>query len=147
MSWSRSVGTNVYFDSSALVKLLVFGEVDSDLAIELFRLGRSPFHINDCYAECRAAVAAAARSRRLTGSEARKAVTALNDVRPALDRLAVSEEIVPRAGELAERRALRGFDVFTSPRRSPRRPRPRSHGGTTSWPGRLGRRYRSGEHQ
>jgi predicted nucleic acid-binding protein len=64
------------------------------------------------YAECRAAVAAAAHSRRLTGSEARKAVAALNEVWPALDRLAVSEEIVHRAGELAERRALRGFDAI-----------------------------------
>ena len=77
------------------------------MAIELFRKAdRRPTSVI-AYAECRAAVAAAARSQRLTRSEARKAVAALNDVWPALDRLAVSEEIVHRAGELAERRALR----------------------------------------
>jgi len=106
------VGTNVYFDSSALVKLLVVGEVDADVAIELFRKADRRSTSVIAYAECRAAVAAASRSRRLTGSEARKAVTALNEVWPALDRLAVSEEIVHRAGELAEARALRGFDAI-----------------------------------
>ena len=82
------------------------------MAIELFRKADRRSTSVIAYAECRAAVAAAARSQRLTRSEARKAVAALNDVWPALDRLAVSEEIVHRAGELAERRALRGFDAI-----------------------------------
>ena len=106
------MGANVYFDSSALVKLLVLGEADSDVAIELFRKADRRSTSVIAYAECRAAVAAAARSRRLTGPEARKAVAALNEVWPALDRLAVSEEVVHRAGELADRRALRGFDAI-----------------------------------
>ena len=57
-------------------------------------------------------MAAAARSRRLKASDARKAVAALDELWPAIDRLAVSEDIVHRAGELAERRALRGFDAI-----------------------------------
>ena len=90
----------------------MLGEAHSDVAFELFRTADRRSTSVIAYAECRAAVAAAARSRRLTGSEARKAVAALNDVWPSLDRLAVSEEIVHRAGELAERRALRGFDAI-----------------------------------
>ena len=112
MSSSRSGGTNVYFDSSALVKLLVLGEVDAEVASELFRKADRRSTSVIAYAECRAAVAAAARSRTLTRSDARNAVAALNDVWPALDRLAVSENIVHLAGELAERRALRGFDAI-----------------------------------
>lgn len=112
LSWSRSADTNVYFDSSALVELLVLGEADSDLAIDLFRAADRRSTSVIAYAECRAAVVAAARNRRLKPSDARKAVAALDDVWPAIDRLAVSEDIVHRAGELAERRALRGFDAI-----------------------------------
>ena len=111
-SWWRSVGTNVYFDSSALVKLLVVGEADAEIAAELFRQADRRSTSMIAYAECRAAVAAAARSRRLKTADARKAVAALDDVWPAIDRLAVSEDIVHRAGELAEREALRGFDAI-----------------------------------
>jgi predicted nucleic acid-binding protein len=82
------------------------------VAIELFRKADRRSTSVIAYAECRAAVVAAARSRRLTGSEARKAVAALNDVWSSLDRLSVSEEIVHRAGQLAERRALRGLDAI-----------------------------------
>jgi predicted nucleic acid-binding protein len=92
--------------------VLVLGKADSHIAIELFRKADRRSTSVIAYAECRAAIAAAARSRRLTGSEARKAVAALNDVWSSLDRLSVSEEIVHRAGELAERRALRGFDAI-----------------------------------
>jgi predicted nucleic acid-binding protein len=108
----RSALTNVYFDSSALVKLLVLGDTDSDVANDLFRKADRRSTSVVAYAECRAAIAAATRTRRLTAPEARKAVAALNDVWSALDRLSVSEEIVHRAGELAERRALRGFDAI-----------------------------------
>ena len=111
-SWSRSAGTNVYFDSSALVKLLVLGEQDSDVAIELFRAADRRATSVIAYAECRAAVAAAFRSKRLKASDARKAVAALDDVWPAMDRLTVSEDIVHRAGDLADRRSLRGFDAI-----------------------------------
>lgn len=112
MSLSRSGGANVYFDSSALVKLLVLGEAHSELAAELFRVADRRSTSIVTYAECRAAVAASVRSRRLAPSDARKAVTALEEIWPALDRLAVSEGIVRSAGALAERRALRGFDAI-----------------------------------
>ena len=112
MSWSRNAGTNVYFDSSALVKLLVLGEVGSDVAVELFLAADRRSTSVIAYAECRAAVAAAARSRRITASDRRKAVAALDEVWPSIDRLAVTEQIVHHAGELADRRALRGFDAI-----------------------------------
>ena len=64
------------------------------------------------YAECRAAVAAAGRSRRINSAEARKAVATLDDIWQALDRHAISERVVHHAGDLAEQRALRGFDAI-----------------------------------
>lgn len=87
-------------------------EADAEVATELFRRADRRSTSVIAYAECRAAVAAAARTRRLKASDARKAVAALDEVWPAIDRLVVSEDIVHRAGELAERRALRGFDAI-----------------------------------
>src|SRR5260370_5161606 len=111
-SWSRSDGTNVYFDSSALVKLLVLGEPESDLAAELFREADRRSTSVIAYAECRAALAAAMRARRLKAADTRKAVITLDEVWQTLDRHTVSDEIVHHAGELAERRALRGFEAI-----------------------------------
>jgi len=90
----------------------VLDEADAEVATELFRRADRRSTSVIAYAECRAAVAAAARTRRLKASDARKAVAALDEVWPAIDRLVVSEDIVHRAGELAERRALRGFDAI-----------------------------------
>ena len=90
----------------------MLGEADAEVATELFRRADRRSTSVIAYAECRAAVAAAARTRRLKASDARKAVAALDEVWPAIDRLVVSEDIVHRAGELAERRALRGFDAI-----------------------------------
>ncbi len=64
------------------------------------------------YAECRAAIAAAVRSRRMLSREARKAVDILNQLWPSFDRVSALEDLVQHAGGLAERRALRGFDAI-----------------------------------
>jgi uncharacterized protein len=107
---SRNAATNVYFDSSALVKLLLINEPGADAAGQIFQdADRSSTSIIT-YAECRAAIAGAERSRRIGRAEARKAVTTLHDIWEAFDRLAVTEQVVHQAGELADRRALRGFD-------------------------------------
>jgi predicted nucleic acid-binding protein len=52
------------------------------------------------------------RARRLKAADTRKAVITLDEVWQTLDRHIVSEEIVHHAGQLAERRALRGFDAI-----------------------------------
>ena len=52
------------------------------------------------------------RRRQITAREVRKGVDALQEVWTSFDRLAVSEAIVRHAGDLAERRALRGFDAI-----------------------------------
>jgi uncharacterized protein len=61
------------------------------------------------YPEARAAIAAAARARRI--SDEVDAVDALEDVYAELRVLALDEALVRTAGELASRHALRGYDA------------------------------------
>src|SRR5260370_35352328 len=106
-SWSRSDGTNVYFDSSALVKLLVLGEPESDLAAELFREADRRSTSVRAYAECRAALAAAMRARRLKPADTRKAVITPDEVWQTLDRNTDHYRVVQAAAQLAEPRGIR----------------------------------------
>jgi hypothetical protein len=62
------------------------------------------------YAEGRAALALAHRLGRITRGY-RVAVGSFRDVYSALEAVGVSEEVVLRAGDLAERHELRGFDA------------------------------------
>ena len=61
------------------------------------------------YPEARAAIAAAARARRI--SDEVDAVDALEDVYAELRVVAIDEALVRAAGELAGRYALRGYDA------------------------------------
>jgi uncharacterized protein len=90
----------------------VQGEHDADVAARVYLSaeGRSTSLI--AYTECRAAIAAAQRVGSLARSDARKARDLLDGIWADIDRLSVDEEIVYRAGELAERQALRGFDAI-----------------------------------
>ncbi len=64
------------------------------------------------YAECRAAIAAATRARRLTRAQARAAKGNLDILWPRFETVWVTDELVRRAGNLADRRGLRGFDAI-----------------------------------
>lgn len=64
------------------------------------------------YAEARAAVAAAWRSRRLHDEGRRLSSDLLERLWNGLDRIDVTEALALRAGELAERCALRGYDAI-----------------------------------
>jgi predicted nucleic acid-binding protein len=64
------------------------------------------------YAEARAAFARDRRERALTPAQLRRIVRALDDDWSSYDVVEVSEPLVRRAGALAERHALRGFDAL-----------------------------------
>jgi uncharacterized protein len=100
----------VYFDSSAFVKL-VLEEEGSDIALELWKSASDRVTSQVAYPEARAALAAARRSRRIDDDALVIAVTNLEGARRALRMLNVDATLAQRAGDLAERYALRGYDA------------------------------------
>lgn len=102
---------NSYFETSAIVKLVI-AEEGSEEAGALWDASDVAITSRLAYAEARAALAAARRSRRLSSDGLSDAKSALEDRFGELDILDVSEAIVRSAGDLAEEHALRGFDAL-----------------------------------
>jgi len=100
----------VYFDSSALVKL-VLEEDGSDLARDLWKSASDRVASQVTYPEVRAALAAATRAGRIDAEALDTAVANLEDARRALYALDVDAMVAQRAGDLAERHDLRGYDA------------------------------------
>jgi uncharacterized protein len=63
------------------------------------------------YPETRAALAAALRAARIDRSQLDQARSQLEDLWQSLDETEVTRELARRAGDLAERLALRGYDA------------------------------------
>ena len=100
-----------YFDTSALVKLLVSDEEGAETAAGIWDAADAAFTSRIAYPEARAALAAAERAGRLTRAELGHARDALADV---FDRCAVVElgaGIAEAAGDASERFALRAYDA------------------------------------
>lgn len=74
--------------------------------------GSGPPHERIVYAEGHAALAQAARKGHIAESALRDAVTKLVGLYEQLDLLEISDLLVRRAGALAERLALRGYDAI-----------------------------------
>jgi uncharacterized protein len=100
----------VYFDTSALIPLIV-EEPGTPLAARLWDEADRVASSRLVYAEARAALAQAKRAGRLDASGLRAAVAGLDTLVDGLDLVEVSTAVVWRAGELAERVALRGYDA------------------------------------
>jgi hypothetical protein len=100
----------VYFDASALVKLLV-QEAGSDLAAELWDGCDAPVASRLAYPEVCAALAAAARNQALTGDEAGAAARLWEEFWAATRPVELNAAVQRHAGELARTRALRGADA------------------------------------
>lgn len=100
----------VYFDASALVKLLV-EEPGSELAAELWDGCDAPVASRLAYPEVCAALAAAARGRVLTRSEADAAVRSWEEFWAATRPVELNATVERHAGELARTCALRGADA------------------------------------
>lgn len=99
-----------YIDTSFLIKVLV-AEDGSDEARQLWLQAADLAAVALIAVEARAALAAARRSHRLSAAQHRAVVASLHDLTDQLDVIRVTDELVDRAGDLAESEALRGDDA------------------------------------
>jgi uncharacterized protein len=100
----------VYFDSSALVKLLV-DEAGSELSAELWDGCDAALASRLAYPEVRAALAAAARNHDLDGDGLAAAELAWEDYWLATRPVELTKAVERNAGHLASRHPLRGADA------------------------------------
>jgi predicted nucleic acid-binding protein len=100
----------VYFDSSALVKLVV-AETGSDLAAELWDGCDAALASRLAYPEVRAALAAACRNHDLTEEDLDAAEQAWHQYWAAVRPVELTAAIERHAGQLARSHALRGADA------------------------------------
>lgn len=100
----------VYFDSSALVKL-VLDEVGSDIVAALWNACDAAVSSRLAYPEVCAALAAAGRNHDLTASEAAAAVSDWEQFWASLRPVELSADVEHAAGSLATTHRLRGADA------------------------------------
>jgi len=100
----------VYFDSSALVKLVV-EEPGSDLAAVLWDGCDAALSSRLAYVEVRAALAAAGRNHDLDADDLASALRTWEQFWAATRPVELTAAVEHRAGHLAQRHALRGADA------------------------------------
>jgi len=101
----------VYLDTSALVKLYV-EEAGSTAVVTCVERAAAVTTARVSYAEARAAFARYRREGGLTPAGLREVVGSLDAEWGAYDVVEIHEPLVRRAGQLAERHALRGYDAI-----------------------------------
>jgi predicted nucleic acid-binding protein len=106
----RAATLIAYFDTSALIKT-VLKEDGSQLADELWSRSSSRFASRLVYPEGRAALAAAQRAGRIDERAQRTAARDLEAACTSMALIGVDWVLAQRAGEIAERYALRGYDA------------------------------------
>jgi predicted nucleic acid-binding protein len=99
-----------YVDTSAFLKLVV-DEEGSEVVGRLWDEATVVVAARILYVEARAVLAAATRAGRLVAGMPRRARANLEDLWGQLAVVEVTGALVGRAGDIAERRALRGFDA------------------------------------
>jgi predicted nucleic acid-binding protein len=99
-----------YFDTSALIPLVI-AEPGGGVAARVWDAADRVVSSRLTYVEARAALAQARRADRLDAAGLRRAVADLEGLAVQLDVVEVGPALVARAGELAERAALRGYDA------------------------------------
>jgi predicted nucleic acid-binding protein len=102
--------TFVYFDSSALVKLVV-EERGTEIATDLWDGCAAALASRIAYPEVCAALAAANRNRDLTDREHDSARRRWTELWASIRAVELNPRVERRAGELALRHALRGADA------------------------------------
>lgn len=103
--------TVAYFDSSALVKLVI-DEHGSDRAAELWDGADAVLTSRVTHPEVRAALAAAQRGGRLDKQAHRRAKAEWEEFHQALRLVEVTPQLETDAADLAELHALSGFDAI-----------------------------------
>jgi predicted nucleic acid-binding protein len=99
-----------YVDTSTLIKLVI-DEEGSDRAALICRAADALASVNLVVVEARAALGAALRSGRLTPSRHRRAKAEVTALIGDLYLAEVTENLVNRAADLAEREGLRAYDA------------------------------------
>ncbi|MFB6098539.1 MAG: type II toxin-antitoxin system VapC family toxin [Salinibacter sp.] len=102
---------NLYLDASALVKEYLTDELGTEEVVKVRREAELVGTTTVSRAETEAALKKAARTGTLTEREARSAREDFGEDWPDLIRLQVTEALVARAGELAFKQDLRGYDA------------------------------------
>lgn len=113
-----------YFDTSAVVPLLVEDEPGSEVCLRVFLEAEVVATVRMTFAETSAALAAASRLGRLSAEAHDRALAELESVWDQMDKVEVDDDLIRTAGVLARTRALRGYDAvhcaaalrLTSPR-------------------------------
>lgn len=100
----------MYFDSSALVKLVV-DEADSDLVAEIWDGCDAALSSRLAYPEVRAALAAAVRNHDLDDTGRRTAERAWEEYWSSVRPVELTESVERQSGLLARQHALRGADA------------------------------------
>lgn len=100
----------IYFDSSALVKLLV-DEDGSDFAAQLWNGCDAAASSRFAYPEVRAALAASRRNGELTHTEATAATSEWNEFWASMRPVELTAAVEQSAGQLAARHGLCGADA------------------------------------
>ena len=100
-----------YFDSSAVVPLLVEDEPGSEVCLRVFLQAETVATVRLTFAEVCAALARAARLGRLTAEAHDSALVEFESVWDQMDVLDVDDYLVRQAGALARTHALRGYDA------------------------------------
>ncbi len=101
---------NAYFDTSAIVPLLV-AEAGTARARRLWDEADRVLSARLVYPKGRASLAQARRVARLTAAQLRAAVRAFDDHCEQLDLVELDETLARQAGDLAEAHGLRGYDA------------------------------------
>jgi predicted nucleic acid-binding protein len=101
----------IYLDTSALIKLYI-EEHGRELVTGAVASADIVVTSTAAYAEARAGLSRRYREGDFTSPLYRKAVSDLGDDWETYGRLPVREDVTMRAGNLAERHALRGFDAI-----------------------------------
>ncbi len=99
-----------YFDSSALVKLVV-EEAGSELAAELWDGCDAPLSSRLAYPEVRAALSAAGRNHDLDEQDLASSERAWERFWAAIRPVELTRDVERHAGQLTRRHALRGADA------------------------------------
>jgi len=99
-----------YFDTSALLKLLI-PEAGSGTVLSVWRTAPAVAAVSVIFAEASAGLAAARRAGRLTSAAHAESKRDLWRLWRILDVVIPVEPLCERAGALAERQQLRGYDA------------------------------------
>jgi uncharacterized protein len=100
-----------YYDTSAIVPLLVADEPGAEVALAAFLGAEAVVSVRLLYAEAGAALARAARLDRLTPQALDDALVELETLWSQLDVVEIDDDLVHTAARLARTHALRGYDA------------------------------------